>query len=62
MANVFDNLAADIYKAADIVGRELVGVIPSMTVNAGTSALRSAALCGLRLRGLRWSTNLTPHQ
>ena len=36
MANVFDNLAADIYKAADIVGRELVGVIPSMTVNAGT--------------------------
>ena len=36
MANVFDDLAADIYKAADIVGRELVGVIPSMTINAGT--------------------------
>jgi len=36
MANVFDDLAADIYKAADIVGRELVGVVPSMTINAGT--------------------------
>lgn len=36
MANIFDDLAADIYKAADIVGRELVGVVPSMTINAGT--------------------------
>jgi hypothetical protein len=36
MANVLNDLAADIYKAADIVGRELVGVIPSMTINAGT--------------------------
>jgi hypothetical protein len=36
MANVFDDLAADLYKAADIVGRELVGVIPSVTINAGT--------------------------
>ena len=36
MANVLTDLAADIYKAADIVGRELVGVIPSMTINAGT--------------------------
>ena len=36
MANEFQALAADIYKAADIVGRELVGVIPSMTINAGT--------------------------
>lgn len=36
MANVLDDLAADIYKAADIVGRELVGVVPSMTVNAGS--------------------------
>lgn len=35
MANVLTDLAADIYKAADIVGREAVGFIPSVTVNAG---------------------------
>lgn len=33
MANVLTDLAADIYKAADIVGREMVGFIPSATVN-----------------------------
>lgn len=38
MANVLTNLAADIYKAADIVGREAVGVIPSVTINAGSEA------------------------
>ena len=36
MANVLDNLAADIYKAADIVGREQVGLIPSVLINAGS--------------------------
>jgi hypothetical protein len=36
MANVLTDLAADIYKAADIVGRELVGVIPSVTINAAS--------------------------
>lgn len=35
MANVLTNLAADIYKAADIVGRELVGFIPATTINTG---------------------------
>jgi len=35
MANVLTDLAADIYKAADIVGREVVGFIPSVTINAG---------------------------
>lgn len=35
MANTLTNLAADIYKAADIVGRELVGIVPSVTINAG---------------------------
>ena len=36
MANVLTDLAADIYKAADVVGRELVGIIPAATINAGT--------------------------
>jgi hypothetical protein len=36
MANVLSNLAADIYKAADTVGRELVGVVPSATLNFDT--------------------------
>ncbi len=37
MANVLNNLAADIYKAADVVGRELVGFIPASTINADGS-------------------------
>jgi hypothetical protein len=41
MANVLTDLAADIYAAADTVGRELVGVIPSVTIN--TSSTEEAA-------------------
>lgn len=42
MANVLTDLAADIYKAADVVGREAVGLIPAVTVNgdATTSAAK----------------------
>ncbi len=36
MANILTDLAADIYKAADIVGREQVGIIPSVLINAGS--------------------------
>lgn len=41
MANVLTSLAADIYRAADVVGRELVGFIPSITLN--TDAATRAA-------------------
>jgi hypothetical protein len=39
MANVLTSLAADIYKAADMVGRELTGIIPSVTINGGSEAV-----------------------
>jgi len=39
MANVLTSLAADIYKAADIIGRQQVGFIPSVTINAGTEGV-----------------------
>lgn len=39
MPNVLTNLAADLYKAADIIGREQVGFIPSVTINAGAEAV-----------------------
>lgn len=37
MANVLTDLAADIYKAADVVGHSLKGLIPSVTVNGDGS-------------------------
>jgi hypothetical protein len=36
VANVLTNLAADIYKAADQIGRELSGIASSVTINAGS--------------------------
>lgn len=37
MANVLTDLAADLYKAADVVGRELTGVISASTINGSGS-------------------------
>jgi hypothetical protein len=37
MANVLTDLAADIYKSADVVARELTGAIPASTINADGS-------------------------
>ena len=37
MANILTSLAGDIYKAADVVGRESVGFIPASTMNADGS-------------------------
>lgn len=36
MANILTDLAADLYVAADIVGREQVGFLPSVTINRGS--------------------------
>lgn len=60
MANVLTDLAADIYKAADIVGREIVGFIPSSTVNTGVE--RAAVGQTVRSHFTRAATvgNLTP--
>lgn len=38
MANVLTDLAADIYRAADVVGREQIGILPSITINSGSEA------------------------
>lgn len=38
MANVFTNLAGDVYEAAERVGRELVGAVNSVKINSGAEA------------------------
>lgn len=62
MANVLTNLAADIYKAADIVGRELVGFIPSVTVNgdATTRAAKGDTIRSFATRAVTVNTSFAP--
>lgn len=62
MANVLTDLAADIYKAADVVGREQVGLIPSVTVNgdATTSAAKGDTIRAHFTRTPSVSTTYAP--
>lgn len=62
MANVLSNLAADIYKAADMVGRELVGVIPSITVNgdATTRAAKGDTIRSFATRAVTVNSSFAP--
>jgi len=36
MANILTSLAGDLYRAADVISREQVGLIPSVTINGGS--------------------------
>jgi hypothetical protein len=62
MANVLTNLAADIYKAADVVGRELVGFIPSITINgdATTRAAKGDTIRSFATRPVTVNTSFAP--
>lgn len=62
MANTLTNLAADIYKAADMVGRELVGFIPAVTINgdATTQAAKGDTIRGAFTRTPTVSTTYNP--
>jgi hypothetical protein len=62
MANVLTNLAADIYKAADMVGRELVGFIPSITINgdATTRAAKGDTIRSFATRAVTVNTSFAP--
>lgn len=62
MSNVLTNLAADIFKAADIVGREQVGFIPSVTINSTESerAAKGDVIRSAFTRQATVSTTYTP--
>jgi hypothetical protein len=62
MANVLNDLAADIYKAADVVGRELVGFIPSVTINgdATTRAAKGDTIRSFATRAVTVNSTFAP--
>lgn len=60
MANILTDLAADIYKAADIVGRELVGFIPATTINAGTEQVAVGQTVRSHFTRQATAVNITP--
>lgn len=60
MANVLTDLAADIYKAADIVGRELVGFVPSVMVNTGTEGAAKGQTVRSHFTRQPAASNMTP--
>lgn len=61
MANVLTDLAADIYKAADIVGREAVGFIPAVTINSGSEqAAQGDTVRAAFTRAATVNTSATP--
>ena len=61
MANVLSDLAADIYKAADIVGREVVGFIPAVTINGGSQeAAQGDTVRSFVTRAATVNTSATP--
>lgn len=60
MANVLTDLAADIYKAADTVGREKVGFIPSVTINANTEQATKGQAVRSHFTRQATATNISP--
>lgn len=61
MANILTDLANDIYVAADTVGREMVGFIPSVTINSGSEgAAQGDIVRSHATRSATVNTSVTP--
>ena len=60
MANTLTNLAPDLYKAADIVARELVGCIPSSTINAGSERVAEGQTIRAHFTRTATAVNVVP--
>lgn len=60
MANVLTNLAADAYKAADIVAREITGFIPAVTLNAGADGVAVGQTVRSHATRAATATDITP--
>lgn len=61
MANDLSSVAADIYKAAEIVGREAVGAINSVMINGGSEAVAiNQSVKSLRTDAVTINTSVTP--